>query len=245
MCTRSDRGVTNRVFALMSALGIVLAPILSHAQSSHGPAPRGNPSELVAAESALAHLAHDKGANAALLAYADDTAEFVAPQRSLAKAWLKAHNAAPWFAGRQTGNVWASCDGTAGVSAGLWDGGWFATVWKQQKKFNYKWALTDAGPLATLPPAPDWVTGKLADCPPRMPRAAGAVPSGPPTVRPLPAPIPPLDVAGADSRDGRSDDGSLVWRSTIMADGSRRLRVWVYRDGAMQAVIARDVPAGG
>ena len=235
----------NRTFGLLGALGMVLTPALSNAQSSRGPAPRGNPGELVAAESALAHLAHDKGANAALLAYAVETAEFVAPQRSQAKVWLKAHDAAPWFAGRQTGAVWASCDGTAGVSAGLWKGGWFATVWKQQKKFNYKWALTDAAALATMPPAPEWVTGKVADCPARMPRADGSAASALPPLRPLPAPIPPLDVVGTDSRDGRSDDGSVVWRSAIMADGSRRFRLWVYLDGAMQAVIAHDVPAGG
>ena len=201
------------------------------------PAPRGNPSELVAAESALAHLAHDKGANAALLFYAQDSAEILAPVRSPPRAWVKTHDAAPWFADRQTGEVWASCDGTAGVSTGLWRGGWFATVWKQQKKFNYKWALTDAGPLATMPQAPDWVTGKLADCPARAPRPAGPVPAGPPALRPLPATIPAA--TGGDSHDGRSDDGSLVWRSTQLPDGTHHLSVWVYQAGAMTAVVAR------
>jgi len=208
--------VTQRAICLIA---LTLAPTLACAQSSRGPAPRGNPSELVAAESALAHLAHDKGANAALLAYADDAAEFVAPARTPAKAWVKTHDATPWFAGRQTGYVWASCDGTAGVSTGLWSGGWFATVWKQQKKFNYKWVLTDAGALSTLPAAPDWVTGKLADCP-----------HGPVT-------MPPLD---AGSVEGRSHDGSLAWRTTVKPDGSRTLRVWAWLDGAMQPVLTRD-----
>ena len=219
------------------AVALALAPVPLFAQSSRGPAPRGNPSELVAAESALAHLAHDRGANAALLFYADDSAEFIAPSRTPARAWVKTHDAAPWFVDRQTANVWASCDGTAGVSAGLWHDGWFATVWKQQKKFNYKWALTDAGPLATLPQAPDWVTGKLADCPARLRRPEGPAPSGPPPLRPLPAAIPPK--SGGDSHDGRSEDGSLVWRTTILPDGTHHLTVWAYMGGTMQAVVER------
>ncbi len=200
---------------------LALAPVPALAQSSRGPAPRGNPSELVAAESALAHLARDdlargRGANAAMQFYADDTA----------RTWVKTHDAAPWFVDRQTSEVWASCDGTAGVSTGLWRGGWFATVWKQQKKFNYKWVLADAGPLTVMPPAPDWVTGKLADCPARVPHPEG-------TLRPLPAAIP---APGPADHDGRSDDGSLVWRST---DGTHHLTVWAWQNGAMKPVIER------
>jgi hypothetical protein len=207
----------------------------------------GNPSALVEAESALAHLARDKGANAALAATADESAEFVAPARTPARVWLKAHDAAAWFDTRQTGAVWASCDGTAGVSAGRWSGGWFAMVWKRQKKLDFRWLLADAGPLAVMPPAPDWITGKLADCPPRIahddsppqPRQPG-----PPPLRPQPAAMPPLDApAGADSRDGRSDDGSLVWRSTVLPGGARRLQVWIWQDGAMHGVIDRATSA--
>jgi hypothetical protein len=193
--------------------------------------PLGNPSELVAAESALAHLAHDKGANAALAAMAEDTAQVLDPAPTPARNWLKAHDASAWFADRQTANVWASCDGTAGVSTGVWRGGWFATVWKRQKKLNFKWLLIDAAPLATLPPAPDWVTGKVADCP----------------VRGAPVAAPPAPDARSDdarTEDARSEDGSLVWRSTALPDGSRALRVWIWQDGAMHPVLDRVTPAG-
>ncbi len=206
------------------------------AQSSHyGLTPLGNPSELEAAESALAHAAHDRGANAALAAAAEPGAEVLGPVRSPARAWLKAHDAAPWFADRQTGTVWASCDGTAGVTSGVWREGWFATVWKRQKKLDFKWLLVAAAPLATRPPAPDWITGKLADCPPRGARGPG--------LRPLPGVIP-TPAPGADSSDGRSDDGSLVWRSTVAPDGSRALHVWIWQDGTMHAVLDRVVAGG-
>jgi hypothetical protein len=46
-----------------------------------------------------------------------------------------------------------------------------------------------------------------------------------------------------DSRDGRSDDGSLVWRSTVLPGGAHRLQVWIWQDGAMHGVIDRATPA--
>jgi hypothetical protein len=221
-------------------------PGTASAQSTrHGLTPLGNPSALVEAESALAHLARDKGANAALATTADDTAELLSPARTAARSWLKAHDAAPWFADRRTDTVWASCDGTAGVSAGTWRGGWFATVWKRQKKLDFKWLLVDAAPLSALPAAPDWITGKVADCPPRPAPEDGPRPSGPPALRPLPAAMPPLEApAGADSHDGRADDGSMVWRSIVLPDGARHLHVWIWQDGAFHAVLVRLTPAG-
>ena len=228
------------------ALALCLAPASGHAQSSkRGLTPLGNPSALVEAESALAHLARDKGANTALANTGEETAEMIAPARSAVRVWLKAHDATPWFADRRTDTAWAACDGTAGVSAGTWRGGWFATVWKRQKKLDFKWVLTDAGPLVAVPPAPDWITGKVADCPPRPAPADGPRPSGPPLLRALPAAMPANDApTGSDSRDGRSDDGSLVWRSAVLPDRSRQLQVWIWLDGAFRAVLDRPTPAG-
>lgn len=213
-----------RFFAVLAAL----AALPGVALARQGLTPLGNPGELVAAESALAHRAHDKGANAALVAMALDSAELIDPVRTPARTWLKTHDAAAWFVDRQVANVWASCDGTFGVSTGLWQGGWFALVWQRQKKLDFKWLLADAAPLAAKPPAPDWITGKVADCP----------------ARDAPMPGPPPAPAGADSRDGRSVDGSLVWRSTVMPDGSRALRVWIWQAGAMQVVLDRATAAG-
>ncbi len=229
----------------MLALLLCLLPGAVLAQASkRGLTPLGNPSALVEAESALAHLARDKGANTALAVMSEDTAEVLAPARTPLRTWLKAHDAAVWFADRRTDRVWAACDGTAGVSTGSWRGGWFATIWKRQKKLDFKWLLIDATPLAVVPPAPDWITGKVADCPARSTQEEGARLASP-VLRPLPGPMPPLEApAGTDSRDGRSDDGSLVWRSTVLPDGSRRLCVWIWQDGALVGVIDRSTPAG-
>jgi hypothetical protein len=165
------------------------------------------------------------------------------PQRAPVRAWLHAHDAAAWFADRHTDAAFASCDGTAGVSAGTWQGGWYAMVWKRQKKLDYKWLLADAAPLAAMPPGSDFITGKLADCPPRPAPEDGPRPAAP-ALRALPGALPPPP-ADADSRDGRSDDGSLVWRSSVMPDGAHALRVWIWQDGAMHAVIDRVTPRGG
>ncbi|WP_353226383.1 hypothetical protein [Novosphingobium sp.] len=236
------------------ALCTALLPAMLQAQPARLPGtmtPAGNPAALVASDSALAHLARDKGANAALGLNADDAGVLFAPARTPARTWLKSHDAAAQFVNRQTASVWVACDGSAGISAGLWgrDGaaaGWFAVVWKRQKKGGYKWLLADAAPLAPLPRSSDFITGKVAECPSRLARADG---DGPPPKKPAVVMLPPLPaaipapIAGGDSVDGRSDDGSLVWRSTVAPDGARHLIAWTFHDGAMQAVLDRATPA--
>jgi hypothetical protein len=46
-------------------------------------------------------------------------------------------------------------------------------------------------------------------------------------------------VAGADSKDGRSIDGTLVWRSTVLPGGTREWTVWMWQDGTMNEVLKR------
>lgn len=224
---------------------MALAPIPLAAQSL---TPAGNPSAFVAAEAGLGAAIRSKGARDGLEANADPAGTVIAGSRATVRDWLKANDPAPLVAPHRVDFAWASCDGTAGVSAGAWGGdagGWFATVWKRQKKKgDYRWVVADAAPLATPIPAPDWVTGKVAQCPRRPPRPDDddgkpkPVPQSP-AERPLPAPVPAAD-AGSDSRDGRSDDGSLVWRTMTTPHG-RALRVWLYQDGAMQLMLSRDV----
>jgi hypothetical protein len=118
-------------------------------------------------------------------------------------------------------------------------------VWRRQKKGDYNWALDLGGDLASPLTAPDWIEGKVADCPARARREgddAGAPPRGKPDKNPPPrslaGPIPPLaTAAGADSKDGQSHDGSLAWRSTVMPDGSHEWTVWMWKDGAMAQVL--------
>jgi hypothetical protein len=145
------------------------------------------------------------------MASAEDSAEMLDPVRTPARAWLHAHDASVWFAQRHNDAAFASCDGTAGVSAGTWQGGWYAMVWKRQKKLDFKWVLADAAPLASLPPASDFITGKLADCPPRPVRPrCGHCPAR--CRRPLPGPTAAMAVPTMARWCG-----AAAWRPTARA----------------------------
>lgn len=238
------------------ALLALAAPASALAQPHGAPGtitPAGNPSALIAAESAFARLAREKGQWTAFAETAAETAEMFVPHRVLAKAWLKGRDNPPKPVQWQPGAVWISCDGSAGVTFGAFGGngeGWFSTVWERQKNGAYKWVLDQGGTLGTPLPDSDFITGKVADCPPRPHREAAADDAppppkprrdAPPPQRPLAGPIPPqTTVAGADSKDGRSSDGSLAWRSTVLPGGTRLWTVWMWQDGKMTEVLNRE-----
>ena len=233
----------------------LLALAVPAAAEEHRPAvtPLGNPSALIAAESAFARLAREKGQWTAFADMATDEAEMFVPQRVLAQVWLKGRANPPQAVQWQPSSVWMSCDGSAGVTFGAYQAGdnqagWFSTVWQQQrKKGNYKWVLDQGGDLAAPLAGTDFITGKVADCPARPHRdpLADAPPKPkrgdpPPPPRPLAGPIPPLAaIAGADSKDGRSIDGTLAWRSTVLPGGTREWTVWLWQDGRMNEVLKR------
>ncbi len=240
---------------LLFALLALAAPATASAQPRGGPVARtpiGNPSALIAAEVAFARLAREKGQWTAFAATAAEAAEMFVPQRISAKIWLKgrANPAKPlqW----QPHAAWISCDGSAGATFGAFQGGgdgWFSTVWQRQKKGEYKWVLDQGGDLAAPLAAPEFLAGKVADCPARPQRdpeaenASEARPprrDEPPRQRPLAGPIPPLAApTGSDSKHGQSDDGSLAWRSTVLPGGTRLWTVWMWQDGKMAEVLSR------
>jgi hypothetical protein len=249
-----------RFFSL--ALLALAAPAIAGAQPRVGGAqqrsgggsitPAGNPSALIAAESAFARLAREKGQWTAFAATAAEAAEMFGPQRVLAKAWLKGRANPPSAVQWQPSAVWISCDGSAGVTFGAFHGngdGWFSTVWERQKKGDYKWILDQGGDLNAPLAGSDFITGKVADCPTRAhrdpltyePTAPPPPPRGAPMPsRPLAGPIPALEApAGTDSKDGRSIDGTLAWRSTALPGGTRLWTVWMWQDGKMAEVLSR------
>ncbi len=242
------------------ALLALAAPIAARAQPRGGAVsltPIGNPSALIAAEVAFARAARERGQWTAFAEAAAEGAEMFVPQRVLAKAWLKgrANPAKPlqW----QPHAAWISCDGSAGVTFGAAQGGeaaargdgWFSTVWQRQKKGEYKWVLDQGGDLADAMPAPEFLAGKVAECPVRAPRGPAAAEANAPRParrdaaprpRPLAGPIPPLAAPpGSDSKDGQSNDGTLAWRSTVLPGGSREWTVWLWQDGKMAQVLRR------
>lgn len=239
-----------RFILVLAAAGCCVLPAAVGAQSRSG---IGNPSALIAAESAFARLAREKGQWAAFAETAAETAEMFVPERVPAKAWLKGRANPPAAVQWQPSAVWISCDGGTGVTFGALQGDgnrWFSTVWERQKKGEYKWVLDQGGTLAAPLRGSDFITGKVADCParPRRDPLAEAPPpppkpprDAPPPMRPLAGPIPPLgDVAaGTDSKDGRSADGTLAWRSTVLTGGTRQWTVWMWQDGTMTEVLNR------
>jgi len=239
-----------RFVLLLAAAGCCVPPAAVGAQSRRG---IGNPSALIAAESAFSRLAREKGQWTAFAETAAETAEMFVPERVLAKAWLKGRANPPVPVQWQPSAVWISCDGGTGVTFGALQGDrnrWFSTVWERQKKGEYKWVLDQGGTLAAPLKGSDFITGKVADCParPRRDPLAEAPPpppkparDAPPPMRPLAGPIPPLSevAAGNDSKDGRSADGTLVWRSTVLPGGTRQWTVWMWQDGTMTEVLTR------
>lgn len=221
-----------------------------------------NPSALIAADLAFARLAREKGQWTAFRETADETAEMFEGGRKLAKTLLKDRKdpAAPVSWAPQS--AWISCDGTAGLTYGGWQGasggdGEYVTVWQRQfkGKVDWKWVLDDGQDLATRLREVDWAQGTVADCPARR-RPEGAPPPPPagskrerkedsklPPLRPLAGAIPASE--GGDSKDGQSRDGSFAWRSSVMPDGSRRFTAWIWKDGAMHEVVARTFKANG
>jgi len=235
---------------LLATVSLGALPATVCAQSRRG---IGNPSALIAAESAFARLAREKGQWTAFAETAAETAELFVPERMLAKAWLKGRANPPVPSQWQPSAVWISCDGGTGVTFGAVQGdgnGWFSTVWERQKKGDYKWVLDQWGTLAAPLKGSDFITGKVADCParPRRDPLAEAPPpppkpprDAPPPMRTLAGPIPPLGAVapGADSKDGRSADGTLAWRSTVLPGGTRLWTVWMWQDGMMTEVLNR------
>lgn len=245
----------------------ITAPVVVRAQPRGGPGgltPIGNPSALIAAEVAFARAAREKGQWSAFAATAAEAAEMFVPQRVSAKIWLKGRANPPKPVQWQPHAAWISCDGSAGATFGAFQGGgdgWFSTVWQRQKKGGYKWVLDQGGDLAAPLAAPEFLAGKVADCParpdrepaaeeanePRPPRRAAPrrrneLPrrNEPPRQRPLAGPLPRFAApAGSDSKDGQSDDGTLAWRSTVLPGGSRTWTVWLWQNGTMAEVLNR------
>ncbi|WP_225207492.1 hypothetical protein [Novosphingobium huizhouense] len=238
-------------------LALLSLGLAASAQAQPGPRPirpLANPSALIAADIAFSRLAQDKGKTRAFAETADKDAEMFAPRRLAVAEWLKRKKAdAPlkW----QPHGAWVSCDGSAGVTRGGWQStgasGWYTTVWQQQKKGDYKWVLDQGDTTAKPVEAPDFLEGRIADCParPHRPDSEDRRRQSQPgdkdqPLPPLAGPVPQLAApAGSDAKDGRSRDGTLAWRSIVLPDGARDFTVWLWKDGAMTAVIETHADA--
>lgn len=231
----------------LPALALTLAAPLP-AQPSDGPPRRAyaNPSAGIAADIAFSRLAQQKGRWAAFRETAADDAVMFAPQMVLARAWLKDRAEPPKPLGWQPHAAWSSCDGSLIVTSGAWQSGaeqgWYTTIWQRQpKKGEYKWVFDHGGPLEQALAAPDMLSAKVAECPPRRAAPASAPSGAEPPKRGKPVPT----VFDPARRSGASSDGSLVWDVSVAPDGARHFVARMRSDGEMRAIRDERVPAPG
>lgn len=215
-----------------------------------GHAMRGyaNPSAAIAAELAFARLAQEKGQWSAFKATAAEDAVMFTPAMVLAKQWLHDRPDPSVPLAWQPHRVWASCDGSLMITTGAWQRsgrhGWFTTVWQRQEDGLYKWVLDHSDETSEPLAAPDMIAARIADCPERR---AGPRPSPPPdkvrgkSSRREKAPPVPFDPA---RRDGRSSDGTLTWRVTIDAAGTRDFTALLRKSGEMEEIRNEHVTGG-
>lgn len=253
-----------RRFAVLVA-GLALLVVASAAQAQGGRMERGmrggpggmsqrgyaNPSAAIAAEIAFAQLARDKGQWTAFRATAAPDAVMFAPAMVLAQQWLRNRADPPVPLAWQPYQVWSSCDGSLMVTTGAWQRadkhGWFTTVWKRQPDGSYKWVFDHGDETKDPLEAPDMIAAKVADCPDRRPgeRPAGSSgrhkppkPPKPPSQRELLAAFDP------SARQGRSEDGTLIWQVTADTAGTHDFSAKLKIDGQMQDIRKEHVAAG-
>lgn len=227
---------------LAAAILLVAFAATPAVQAQDGPLPRGgrnaypNPSAIIAAEIALTRRAQEKGQWTAMRETAADEAIMLVPGLPLAQTWLK-HRPEPGTSARwQPHAVSSSCDGSLMIVTGAWSGddgqGAYAAVWQRQPKGGYKWLVRTATTTTAPPAEPEMLAARIADC------SLATRPPGPAAgEKPVAAAsMPPIVQTGAESRSGRSRDGTLVWRAKAKADGTREFGFDMAQDGAMKPV---------
>ncbi|WFL78354.1 hypothetical protein P7228_04635 [Altererythrobacter arenosus] len=225
--------------AAIAALTVLLAACASSQQprtpdrvinlALAGAPGQAQPSKVVATELAFARMAREEGTWTAFREYATKDAVMPAPNFRNVHEVLKdrADPAEPivW----EPDMVWVSCNAQYALSTGPADypggaRGRFATIWQLQKDGEYRWVVDQGFELDEGYAKPEWITADVAQCSATRPSTAA------------PATF-------ADHSQGRSADGTLVWRTEIAADCGRTFVVEVLRDGAMAEVFRREAAA--
>ena len=215
-------------FLVSATVSLALAACAGGSQTFPGMAlkPTANPSAVIAAELGFARLAQDKGQWAAFRATAADEAEMFVPQRVKAADWLKGRAEPAVSVKWQPHAIWSSCDGSYAVTRGSWQSptgaGHYATVWQRQTNGTYKWVADMNLASAQADPAPEMVVAAVADCP-----KAGAKPI---------AVAPFVDIDPADLKTAAATDQTLSWSTAARPDGTREIRVRLWKDGNWQDV---------
>lgn len=202
---------------------------------------KGEPGLVVAADIAFAKAVREDGVT---LALAEHAATGAVVHTAVARFPATEVNAQDMPRELGPNSAWTSCDGSIAVSFGRYragDGtvGSYANVWELQDDRDYKWSYRMAeadNPQPVKPPLPtvedpdntivvaglNVIKGQVADCARRddIPQLRAAMMGD------------SIGEAGDFSRDG-----TLYWRWSSSTDGSRRIRVWLLRDGAWEEAL--------
>ena len=230
-----------RFAAALSLAALVASPALAQPRGpSHGgPGTSiGNlnvPSEIVAADSALARLAREKDLASALRTTAAPDAQLLLANQPPLRvaAWLKSKPTLPAAPAWQTNDVWMSCDGSYAVSHGAG----YITVWQRQKKGGYQWVLQGWDAAYATGASEDWINGKVADCPPRRKRPISEPAEG--SKRPQPDQPRDRNAPPPEYTIGHAADGTLTWDAGNWPRPSalRGFALKLKQDGEMREVL--------
>lgn len=248
-----------RVFACAVALAIPLALAACAGPNRRaGPPPAvidrvlknapgaGQPSTIVAAELAFSRAARENGQWTAFRQFAAPGAMIHGSNGPFpAQAWLATQTDPAQAVQWSPRAVVVSCDGGLAVSKGRFrdpDGtvGNFVTVWERQPDGEYRYVFDVGGADNPQPPprqrieegeiivtALDLVEGLIASCP------RGGNPVPPPPALPI----------GEDGKEGAtlSRDGTLRWRWTHGADGTRAIAADYFYEGRWVTAIEQSL----
>lgn len=163
--------MTRRSAAFILGLALACAP--AQARPKHdGPGVGrsfADPSTILAVELAFNRLAREKGQWTAFRETAADDAVMFVPEKVLAKEWLKDRTDPPAPVQWQPQRIYVSCDGRTAASTGGWqrpDGsvGYFTTIWRVDRKGEWKWVLDHGDGLERPLPPFDFLDGRVAVC---------------------------------------------------------------------------------
>lgn len=179
----------------------------------------------VDAERDFNRAAQTEGQWTAFRRYAADDAVMFVPGPGNAQAFLKDRKDPPIAVQWWPAESYVACDGSVAVNTGPWvrpgGSGYFTTVWTRQADGGWKW-IYDAGDALKAPrPLPEQPKVRRASCAP-VSASAPALP-------------------GPGSGAGESPDGSLRWRWTMAADGSRSFAASLWDGRRFVAVISDRV----
>jgi len=218
------KGRLASLLAVALLAGIAPAAARQPAQARFFP----DPSSVFAADIAFNRLAAEKGLWAAYRTVAAEDAVLLTPQPQSARIWLKGRKDDPALAMTwQAYRAFVSCDGRMAATTGTWrrrdgTGGEFVTLWRRDRKGDWKWAFDSRAPGPVLAEAPEALEGRVARCKGGRP-VGGREGAPPPRGRQAAAPLP--------------DDGSLTLDYDVKEDGSRDVRLSVWNGSGYDVVV--------